>query len=92
MISELNDDYVKFELCDTDASIANALCRVMIAEVPTIAIDLIEIKGNSSVLNDELIAHRLDLIPLTSECAMSMQFSRDCDTCDGDGQCEFYSV
>jgi len=91
-IRELKDDYAKFELRDTDASIANALRRVMIAEVPTIAIDLVEIEVNSSVLNDEFIAHRLGLIPLTSERAMSMRFSRDCDACDGDGQCEFCSV
>lgn len=91
-IRELKDDYAKFELRDTDASIANALRRVMIAEVPTIAIDLVEIEVNSSVLNDEFIAHRLGLIPLTSDRAMAMRFSRDCDACDGDGQCEFCSV
>lgn len=91
-IRELKDDYAKFELKETDASMANALRRVMIAEVPTIAIDLVEIEVYSSVLNDEFIAHRLGLIPLTSERAMSMRFSRDCDACDGDGQCEFCSV
>lgn len=91
-IREMKDDYLKFELRETDASMANALRRVMIAEVPTIAIDLVEIEVNSSVLNDEFIAHRLGLIPLTSERAMSMRFSRDCDACDGDGQCEFCSV
>ncbi|GMH23628.1 hypothetical protein Nepgr_025471 [Nepenthes gracilis] len=91
-IREMRDDYVKFELRDTDSSVANALRRVMIAEVPTIAIDLVEIEVNSSVLNDEFIAHRLGLIPLTSDRAMSMRFSRDCDACDGDGQCEYCSV
>ncbi|CAI9769139.1 unnamed protein product [Fraxinus pennsylvanica] len=91
-IREVRDDYMKFELRETDASIANALRRVMIAEVPTIAIDLVEIEVNSSVLNDEFIAHRLGLIPLTSERAMGMRFSRDCDACDGDGQCEYCSV
>ncbi|CAF2038090.1 unnamed protein product [Brassica napus] len=91
-IRELKDDYAKFELRDTDVSMANALRRVMISEVPTVAIDLVEIEVNSSVLNDEFIAHRLGLIPLTSERAMSMRFSRDCDACDGDGQCEFCSV
>ncbi|XP_038993302.1 DNA-directed RNA polymerases II, IV and V subunit 3-like, partial [Hibiscus syriacus] len=91
-IRELKEDYAKFELRDTDAFIANALYRVMIAEVPTIAIDLIKFKGNSSILNDQLIAHQLSLIPLTSERAMSMQFSRDCDACDSDGQFEFCSV
>ncbi|KAF0914573.1 hypothetical protein E2562_030378 [Oryza meyeriana var. granulata] len=91
-IRELKDDYAKFELRDTDASLANALRRVMIAEVPTVAIDLVEIEVNSSVLNDEFIAHRLGLIPLTSAAAMAMRFSRDCDACDGDGSCEYCSV
>uniref|UniRef100_A0A0C9RRI1 TSA: Wollemia nobilis Ref_Wollemi_Transcript_19120_1327 transcribed RNA sequence n=1 Tax=Wollemia nobilis TaxID=56998 RepID=A0A0C9RRI1_9CONI len=91
-IREMKDDYMKFELKNTDASIANALRRVMIAEVPTIAIDLVEIESNSSVLNDEFIAHRLGLIPLSSERAMEMRFSRDCDACDGDGQCDYCSV
>ncbi|GAB2291697.1 DNA-directed RNA polymerases II, IV and V subunit 3 [Dionaea muscipula] len=91
-IREMRDDYMKFELRDTDASMANALRRVMIAEVPTIAIDLVEIEVNSSVLNDEFIAHRLGLIPLTSDKAMGMRFSRDCDACDGDGQCDYCSV
>ncbi|ONH91714.1 hypothetical protein PRUPE_8G132400 [Prunus persica] len=80
-IREMRDDYMKFELRDADASVANALRRVMIAEVPTVAIDLVEIQINS-----------LGLIPLTSDQAMSMRFSSDCDSCDGDGQCEFCSV
>ncbi|CAB4290559.1 unnamed protein product [Prunus armeniaca] len=35
----MRDDYMKFELRDTDASVANALWRMMIAEAPTVAID-----------------------------------------------------
>ncbi|MQL81022.1 hypothetical protein Taro_013478 [Colocasia esculenta] len=91
-IREMKDDYMKFELRDTDASMANALRRVMIAEVPTVAIDLVEIEVNSTVLNDEFIAHRLGLIPLVSERAMEMLFSRDCDACDGDGECQYCSI
>jgi DNA-directed RNA polymerase II subunit RPB3 len=85
-IREMKDDFLKFELRDTDTSMANALRRVVLAEVPTIAIDLVEIEMNSSVLNDEFIAHRLGLIPLTSTRAAHMKLSRDCDACDGDGK------
>ncbi len=87
-IRDMKDDVMKFELRDTDASVANALRRIMIAEVPTLAIDLVEIETNSSVLNDEFLAHRLGLIPLISDRAMEMRLSRDCDACDGDGRFE----
>ncbi|GBG89538.1 hypothetical protein CBR_g49328 [Chara braunii] len=91
-IRSCDDEVMKFVLQNTDTSIANALRRVIIAEVPTIAIDLVEIESNSSVLNDEFIAHRLGLIPLTSERAVEMKYARDCDACDGDGRCDFCSI
>jgi DNA-directed RNA polymerase II subunit RPB3 len=48
-------------------------------QVPTIAIDLVEFENNTSVLNDEFIAHRLGLIPLVSEKAshMKMPYEED---------------
>eukprot|EP00271_Cylindrocystis_brebissonii_P009066 TRINITY_DN23682_c0_g1_i1.p1 TRINITY_DN23682_c0_g1~~TRINITY_DN23682_c0_g1_i1.p1 ORF type:complete len:305 (+),score=48.52 TRINITY_DN23682_c0_g1_i1:708-1622(+) len=91
-VREIRDDFLKFELRDTDCSVANVLRRVMIAEVPTIAIDLVEIEANSTVCGDEFLAHRLGLVPLVSDEAMEMRFSRDCDQCDGDGPCQFCAV
>ena len=63
----LTDDYCEFVLKNTDVSTANALRRVMIAEVPTIAIDLVEFENTTTGLNDEFLAHRLGLVPLVSE-------------------------
>ncbi|KAK4462445.1 DNA-directed RNA polymerase II subunit RPB3 [Cladorrhinum samala] len=88
-ISQADNVRVKFELSNADLSFANSLRRVMLAEIPTIAIDLVEIEENSSVLADEFIAHRLGLIPLNAEGAESLLYSRDCDC---DNYCEHCSV
>jgi DNA-directed RNA polymerases I and III subunit RPAC1 len=54
-----------FSLVGVDASIANALRRIMIAEVPTVAIENVFFSNNTSVVQDEVLAHRLGLVPLT---------------------------
>lgn len=81
--------HVNFELKNVDLSFANSLRRIIQAEIPTVAIDLVEFSVNSSVLADEFIAHRLGLIPLDSRGIDDIQYSRDCDC---DQSCEKCSV
>jgi len=69
---------VEFEIFDTDLSVANSLRRIMISEVPTLTIDLVEIRENTSALHDEFIAHRLGLISLVSEQVDSFVTSEEC--------------
>jgi len=52
-----------FSLVGIDASIANALRRILIAEVPTLAIETVYVSDNTSVIQDEVLSHRLGLIP-----------------------------
>lgn len=53
---------VVLQNCDT--VLANVLRRIMIAEVPTVAIELVQFEENTTVLPEEFIAHRLGLLPL----------------------------
>jgi DNA-directed RNA polymerase II subunit RPB3 len=79
-ITELKKDLIRFVLSHTDLAVANALRRIMLAEVPTMSIDLVEFETNTSTLNDEFIAHRLGMIPLTSHNVGRFRYTRDC-TC-----------
>ncbi|SCM00273.1 DNA-directed RNA polymerases I and III subunit RPAC1, putative [Plasmodium chabaudi chabaudi] len=51
------------EIKNLNVSIANALRRIMISEVPTIAIEKVNIFQNTGVIADEILCHRLGLIP-----------------------------
>ncbi|KAK8890536.1 DNA-directed RNA polymerase II subunit RPB3 [Tritrichomonas musculus] len=77
----------EFELTNASTAFANALRRVMIAEVPTFAFEDIEFRQNTSPLPDEFIAHRLGLIPLYSERAPEFKFKSECDCNDGCPKC-----
>jgi DNA-directed RNA polymerase subunit D len=45
----------------------NALRRIALSEVPSMAIDEVVMIDNSSILQDEIIAHRLGLTPLKTD-------------------------
>ncbi len=55
---------MKFLLTNTDISVANALRRVCLAEVPTLAIEFVIVEENSSALMEEFLSQRLGLIPI----------------------------
>ncbi|KAF9820400.1 hypothetical protein IEO21_01409 [Rhodonia placenta] len=89
-IRELQKDHVNFVVENVDLALANSLRRVMMADIPTVAIDMVEIETNTTVLPDEFIAHRLGMIPLvSSNCDEGMRYTRDC-TCLS--WCQFCAV
>jgi DNA-directed RNA polymerase subunit D len=66
-VLEESDEKVAIQLEGIDRSYANAIRRFCISEVPAMAIDDIVILENSSVLYDEILAHRLGMIPLKTD-------------------------
>lgn len=76
-----NKGVLKIE--DTDVYFVNSLRRVMLAELPKLAIDDVIIYDNTSALFDELIGHRLGLIPIPTDLSI-LTFRSECK-CEGKG-------
>lgn len=66
-IIEKSEDAMVFDVIGISPPFANALRRVMISEVPTMAIEDVYIRNNTSILPDEMLAHRLGLIPIKAD-------------------------
>lgn len=74
---------ITFLLEDSTPAFANALRRIMSSEIPTLAVDWIEMHENSSVLFDEVVAHRVGLMPLAFDPS-KMNLPGECK-CKGKG-------
>ena len=87
-ILEKTDGYMRFIVKGINVPFANALRRIILTEVPAMAIDELVILENSSMLNDEVLAHRIGFIPiktdldsynLPEECSCKSEFG--CNLC-----------
>ncbi|MBI3859931.1 MAG: DNA-directed RNA polymerase subunit D [Thaumarchaeota archaeon] len=66
-VLEDTGNYVSLQLDGVDRSYANAVRRFCLSEVPSMAIDDVVILENSSVLYDEILAHRLGMVPIRTD-------------------------
>jgi len=66
-IIEKNDFNARVIVEGTDTAFMNSLRRIMLSEVPSMAIDEVVVVENSSMLHDEILAHRMGLIPLKTD-------------------------
>ena len=57
-VLEKNNINFRIVIRDVDVPLMNALRRIALAEVPCMAIDEVVMIENSSILQDEIIAHR----------------------------------
>jgi len=74
-----SDEELRFKWSDTSPSLANCLRRVILAEVPTLAVEDVVFIENESPMSDEHIAHVLAMIPLTTPQGKYV-FPKDTDT------------
>jgi DNA-directed RNA polymerase alpha subunit len=87
-----SSDYeCEFLLKDSSGPIANALRKVMMNEIPILAIDKIEEIKNTSVLTNEQIIQRLNFIPIVSNSEKALNLELH-DKCKCDKECEKCSI
>ena len=82
-ILEEGKDEIKLEVTGITPGIAAMIRRVIISEIPTMAIEWVDFYKNDSILPDEIVAHRLGLIPLTFDKSFHT-LPNKCD-CNGKG-------
>ena len=59
-----SDDELILEFNHVDVSFVNALRRILLSEIPTVAIENVFMWNNTSIIHDEVLAHRIGLIPI----------------------------
>lgn len=92
-IIESQPSHLRLRLKGIDRSYANAIRRIAVSQVPTMAIDDVVILENSSVMFDELVAHRLGLIPLLTDLGRyNLPEECDCKSALGCQKCRVLLV
>lgn len=76
-VLEKNDNNIRLIIREVDVPFMNALRRITLSEVPSMAIDEVVMIENSSILQDEVIAHRLGFIPIKTDLD-SYNLPEDC--------------
>ena len=61
---------MEFDLIGVDPAIPNAFRRILLSDIPTMAFDKVFMFNNTSIIQDEVLAHRLGLIPLKADPRM----------------------
>jgi len=89
-ILEKDESNIRLIIREVDVTLMNALRRIALAEVPSMAIDEVVMIENSAILQDEIIAHRLGLVPLKTDLD-SYNLPEDCQ-CQSEFGCNLCRV
>ena len=92
-ILQKEEERIVIKFSNVPRQYINAIRRLSISEVPTLAMDDVVILENSSVMHDEAIAHRLGLIPLRTDLdRFVMPHDCDCKSTLGCSKCRVLLV
>ena len=75
----VDDTTINFRV-ESNINVANELRRILMSEIPRMAIDNVIIDKNTSILSDEFIAHRLTLIPLVCDSIYKYENMEECES------------
>ncbi len=82
-VKEKKGNSITLILDGSDPSFANTLRRAIITDVPSLAIEDVRILENTSPIYDEILAHRLGLIPIPTD--LTLYNTRNECKCKGKG-------
>jgi len=82
-ITELKPKKAVLKIEDTTPYFVNSIRRVMLSDLPKLAVENVVIYDNSTALFDEIISHRLGLIPIPTDLSL-LTFKDQC-VCKGKG-------
>ncbi len=82
-VLELKPKSAVIDIQDAPVYIINSIRRIMLADLPKLAIEDVIIYDNTSPLFDEIIAHRLSMIPIPTDLDI-LTFRETC-VCGGEG-------
>ncbi|ORD99648.1 RPB3 [Hepatospora eriocheir] len=85
IIDETNN-LIKFKI-HSNVSFANSLRRILLKEIPSVAVEFIEVSENTSIFEDEVLANRIGLIPINT--SDDLVFPEECDC---ESYCERCSI
>ncbi|KAK2194710.1 bifunctional DNA-directed RNA polymerase [Babesia duncani] len=86
-IISLSRHRMEFLLANSDVGTANAIRRIILSEIPSLAIEVVTVLENTSVMHDEYIAHRLGLLPIDSSLAHEYEYRDRCQCSDKCSRC-----
>ncbi|MFE3846082.1 DNA-directed RNA polymerase subunit D [Thermoplasmatota archaeon] len=82
-VIDLKPKKILIKINGIEPYLVNSIRRILISELPKLAIDDVVIYDNTSALFDEIISHRLGLIPIPTDLSL-LNFRDEC-VCKGKG-------